>query len=346
MAFVKNILNVYYQNVGGLGMEPKQQELRTISHDYDFDVFILVETKLNKNIKDKDIFDRSFNVIRKDLKHRTRRTKSSGGVLVALKKGIIYMKQNLPISSRQTEKHHVECLWITINLEEREKINIFALYLHKECSPKNFMAIFKRIEEIYEQRKSETFLIAGDFNFHYYTNYVDGVYKPKKINGTKLNALLLFEKKCGLIECSDIRNDKGKKLDMIFSSKKFTVFGCPSELETQKMQHKALCFDLDTSTPLQNFQFAKMSDITIRNSKDVTLLENITENLTQNFDELTKNLMEINQVPLPMSLAENLKIYLNDIKHRKEYFEASLKSLVCKLSPQNTPECSQIIEIN
>lgn len=340
-------INFYYQNVGGLEMASRKQALKEISQNNQHDVFILVETKLKQNTKSDVMFDKSYNIIRKDLNNEKCKTKSNSGLLVAIKQGINHSEQKLLLTSQQKVEDHVEYLWITLYPERREKINIFALYLDKKCSPENYMKIFEKIEEVCVGRKNETFLLAGNFNLHYYFNPIRGICEPRKRSCKILSKSFSFEKNCGLLQYNRVREGQEKMHDMVFCSKKIIITDSLYKLETQSEQHKPLCFDLDDSSDGNNVQpsvqpaslsivptrkrtasssLDKLSSDTISNRKRTAnaSLEKLSSDLIKSFEDLTRNLTAFDRTSLPTPLSTNLKVCLNDVRNKKEYFEASL----------------------
>lgn len=254
----KSRLQFYYQNIDGLGDKSKREKLKQLSQTGDFNVFVLVETKLNSSIKKSELFDKTFKVARKDLIMPNR--KSKGGVLIAVKRDFTYVEQ--PVQSlKLNEKHHVQCKWIKIDLNGIGILNVCALYIHPSCSADNFKSFFKQFEQIYEKSQDELFLIAGDFNFTKYQKYLTGQYAPTKRNQTKLAFFNKAIERCGLGLVNPYANSNGAMLDMVFCSKsirsQIITTGSSSRLQNRVHQHPALCFEFDCSqrrnTQLPNF---------------------------------------------------------------------------------------------
>ena len=70
-------ISIYYQNSRGLGS--KHKRFFCTSSSYEYDIIILTETWLKKDILSAEFFDNSYAVYRKD-----RNIKRGGGVLTAL----------------------------------------------------------------------------------------------------------------------------------------------------------------------------------------------------------------------------------------------------------------------
>ena len=70
-------ISIYYQNSRGLGS--KHKRFFCTSSSYEYDIIILTETWLKKDILSAEFFDNSYAVYRKD-----RNIKRGGGVLIAL----------------------------------------------------------------------------------------------------------------------------------------------------------------------------------------------------------------------------------------------------------------------
>jgi hypothetical protein len=71
-------VSIYYQNSRGL--RSKSKRFFCTASTYDYDLIILTETWLHKNISSAEFFDASYTVFRRD-----RDIKRGGGVLIALK---------------------------------------------------------------------------------------------------------------------------------------------------------------------------------------------------------------------------------------------------------------------
>ena len=94
-------LSVYYHNVGGLRSKISDIAIKSTSLPYD--VIILIETWLNEDFYNAEIFDNNFyNVFRKDRCKEITGMKRGGGVLIATKANF---SVNQCINSESPDEH-------------------------------------------------------------------------------------------------------------------------------------------------------------------------------------------------------------------------------------------------
>lgn len=96
---------IYYQNVNRIRTKTKDLFLNVLNSDYD--IVCLTETNLNNSVFDGELFDTRYNVVRRDRYESSSHKSEGGGVLVALKKSLRFIRQ----ISWDSE---VEDLWIII----------------------------------------------------------------------------------------------------------------------------------------------------------------------------------------------------------------------------------------
>ena len=131
--------------------------IETFQATYDFDIFGVCESLLNKNIHNDDIFISGFSPdpFRVDKPDNIR----NGGVC-------LYFKENLPIKQRGDLELLPETIVAEIKLNKK-KIFFVLSYCHPNLSSTEFDEYVKSLEIIYENINKENpavTIITGDFN--------------------------------------------------------------------------------------------------------------------------------------------------------------------------------------
>ena len=173
-------LSVFYQNVQGLipikdlGNEnpllntTKVAELQAHIYKKEYDIVILNETWLTKNIHNNEIFSpNSYNVFREDRSLATHPAdpndkfkfrKNGGGVLIAIKTDIEVNPKKLNI------KCAAEILTIELTLHDKSKICISTLYRVGTLGQENFMTTQNYYQNLLKNKKNNRFFLVGDLN--------------------------------------------------------------------------------------------------------------------------------------------------------------------------------------
>ncbi|CAG9806511.1 unnamed protein product [Chironomus riparius] len=240
---LKNI-KIYYQNVEGLRTAHKQEQLKkSLKNCESINLIVFVETNFDKEIDTAEIFDKDFIVIRRDRQERAVRG-HGGGLLVAYPKSSIIKSVKIcdDISSCVDDKTQVEDLWLTINLTNGENLHLCIVYLRPQCKKEYFEQFFMKLKANFESRKSERFLIVGDFNFDDYRKLKQKVIVSKR-KGSKLDVM----DKCtqGLKQINRIHNKDDKVLDMIFTNIKGSVELSTYQLVKAQDKHPPLLVNLN-----------------------------------------------------------------------------------------------------
>lgn len=237
--------DVYYQNVDGLGNKTKQQYLKKFSKDEKHNVYVLVETKLNKDIKTTKLFDTTqFSVFRNDRKSDHN---AKGGILIALekplnKKDFKYDRKKIKNLSLSDKTGYVDYLWIQVLKQGFVTLNVIALYMHPDCKLYNYATLMERLWSLLETTINERILIVGDFNCEEYMERIGEEQTPRE--GTFRLAIHQMAEKLNLKQYSLIKNKRGIILDMVFCNEKLDVSRRPSDLENKKQDHFAFTFEI------------------------------------------------------------------------------------------------------
>ncbi|XP_070493854.1 uncharacterized protein [Chironomus tepperi] len=237
-------LKVYYQNVEGLRTAYKQEQLKnSLKNCETINLIVFVETNFDKEIETAEIFDNDFIVIRRDRQEHAVRG-HGGGLLLAYPKSSAIKSVKIcdDFSSGVDDKKEVEDLWLTINLTNGENLHLCIVYLRPQCRKEYFEQFFMKLKTNVENRKSERFLIVGDFNFDDYRQFKAKVITSKK-KGTKLDVM----DKCtqGLKQINRIHNKDDKVLDMIFTNIKGSVELSTYQLVKAQDKHPPLIVNLN-----------------------------------------------------------------------------------------------------
>ena len=131
--------------------------IESFQASYNFDIFGVCESLLNKNIKNDDILINGFSPdpFRADKPENTR----NGGVC-------LYFKENLPIKERSDLETIPETIVAEVKLN-RKKIFFVLSYCHPNLSSTEFDEYVKSLERIYQSIDKENpalTIITGDFN--------------------------------------------------------------------------------------------------------------------------------------------------------------------------------------
>jgi len=237
-------IKIYYQNVEGLRTAYKQEQLKkSLKNCESINLIVFVETNFDKEIDTAEIFDNDFVVIRRDRQEYAVRG-HGGGLLLAYPKSSAIKSVKIcdDFSSGVDDRREVEDLWLTINLTNGENLHLCIVYLRPQCRKEFFEQFFMKLKANLESRKSERFLIVGDFNFDDYRQFKAKVITSKK-KGTKLDVM----DKCtqGLKQINRIHNKDDKVLDMIFTNIKGSVELSTCQLVKAQDKHPPLLVNLN-----------------------------------------------------------------------------------------------------
>lgn len=149
-------LSIYYQNTRGLRTKTHEFYRSLISTN--FDVIVLTETWLNKNILSSELFDDRYIVYRRDRESTGfHRNKEGGGVLIAVAKHIC--------SCRILKwESNCEDLWVKLHLgNTRNEIILCAVYLPPPFQKSILDHFIDNCNKISDQ-SGATLCLCGDFN--------------------------------------------------------------------------------------------------------------------------------------------------------------------------------------
>ncbi|XP_030834551.1 uncharacterized protein LOC115921326 [Strongylocentrotus purpuratus] len=141
------ILTVNFQSARN-----KREEIHNPIDSSDPDIILGTETWLNSNIHIAKLFPPSYELIRND------RSDGYGGVLIALKKEIIF--ERLP----STPDANVEAIFIKISLPKKNFLIVGALYRPPSSTPKYMEDLCQSVESLHSHDRNAVIWLGGDLN--------------------------------------------------------------------------------------------------------------------------------------------------------------------------------------
>lgn len=305
---VSFLMLVYYQNVNRIRSKTHELLLSVLNCDYD--IICLTETNLNGAVFDSEIFDSRYNVLRRDRYESNMRKTEGGGVLIALKKHINFIRQ----ASWDSD---VEDLWISVlpTGKNVQTINICVCYLPPDLNFKCLLKFYDNCQNIITRSSElDEFLCIGDFNTPdiTWTKSIDSnAMTPIHSHGQKADLLLETIHLCNFNQYNNIPNQNNRFLDLIlFTSSSIQVYGA-TPLSRLDNHHPALVADLDDlKTKDKSFKPKKQKRLNFNKS---------------NFDMINHDLSEINW---PNVLKE-----LDNVDDLTDTFYRKLNDIISKHTP-------------
>lgn len=206
---------IYAQNVNGL--KTKTTEFLKESASSDFDIFLLTETNLDESFYDNEVFCDEFVVFRNDRNVRNNHfhKKSGGGVMIAVKHR--FSSQAIQIDGFEV----LEQICVEISVPKK-KIFLICVYFPPNSPSNLYKSHVSFVEEICKRSQPDDIILCyGDFNlpelswatdrdenFMYATNASSD--SEIFINDGFLSS--------GLRQVSNIKNERGKMLDLVFTN--------------------------------------------------------------------------------------------------------------------------------
>lgn len=205
-------MSVYYQNVRGL--RTKSRDVFNNSQTIPSDIFALTETNLTPSFYDNELFVSDYSVFRKD--GIIEGSDSSGrGVLIAVHSKFDAMLYTLPNS----ELLELVCVKISLH---KHCLYILCCYI-KPGQPtgvyQNMVDVFDHLFESIDP--CDNIIILGDFNLPdlQWEESDDGGYFIS-VNSVSEKEMLLTDRlsDLGLHQVSNVKNNLGRQLDLVFST--------------------------------------------------------------------------------------------------------------------------------
>lgn len=205
-------MSLYYQNVRGL--RTKLREVFLNSQKIPADIFALTETNLSPDFLNNEIFTFDFNVFRKD--GLVEGNVSSGrGVLIATHNQYDATSFNIP----NTELMELVCVKINLN---RRCLYLLCFYIRPDQPATVYQNAVDAVDYVFEATNSEDeIIVLGDFNLPHlqWVESDDARYLISSNSvSDKENIITDRMSDSGLHQLSNVKNNLGRQLDLVFST--------------------------------------------------------------------------------------------------------------------------------
>ncbi|XP_075167476.1 uncharacterized protein LOC142239568 [Haematobia irritans] len=219
-------------------MRTKLSSVFNGSINWDFDVYVLVETWLNSDFYNEEIFNANiYTIYRKDRDFIKSNCVKGGGVLIAVRKKIISSLCVLHNSDSLLDQLCVSLSGVSGN------INLVVSYIPPNSSDYLYNA---HVQNVLDLAVSDNkLLIFGDFNLGRVTwtfDPIESVMIPYNINSLSEMNLVDSFFSLNLVQINQFFNILNKILDLVFIDKdmKYAINECLNPLSKLDMHHKAL----------------------------------------------------------------------------------------------------------
>jgi hypothetical protein len=180
----------------------------------EYKIFVLVETWLNESFQDTELFDDDWIIFRKDRNYANSGTKRGGGVLIAVHRSL--NSELLPVNSTS------EQIWTKIAINNKSII-LGACYVPPCSSISVYNDIFVNVDNFSESLTDfDDLIIMGDFNRPNLKFLPDEdnktIFWPNNIVDEIDNELIDCFLRNDTYQISNVKNNRGHQLDLIFSS--------------------------------------------------------------------------------------------------------------------------------
>lgn len=235
-------LNILYQNVRGL---------RTKTNDFfrnvlgcNSDIICIIKTWLLPGVNDAELFDDRYVVYRCDRDYSTRIEEAGGGVLIAVRRGIVVSNMTIYPSNDRGSADEVS---ICITLSNNIFLHISCCYFLK-CSTQidDEKIFYDRMSDLILSNSDDYFLFVGDFNIRHASWLLCDVQCINLINTRDLGDDQLVANICdflkfnGLKQYNLIKNINNRQLDLVKSNFDRVVYRSFEPLIKEDAHHPTL----------------------------------------------------------------------------------------------------------
>lgn len=229
-------LVLYYQNVRGLNSK-LDEFYNFVFSCPSYYLFALTETWLSGAVLDSELFPSDFTVLRKDRCSRSTGMRRGGGVLLAIRSGI--MARALDLESACDFLASIPSIDIVgVRLVSgNSPLHIFVVYIPPFVTQSEVGILFE-VFEVFHLVYGPDILIIGDFNFTEYFNSLSGC---RSAVTNSLNNL------CSLLSISQfnyVRNAHGRILDLVLCSRWCNVSRSPDFAVREDSHHPSIVVDI------------------------------------------------------------------------------------------------------
>lgn len=225
-------------------MRTKSKNLFDFSSQYDYDIFVIIESWLNKDFFDAEYFNLNFyNVYRKDRSAEKTGHSKGGGVLVAVKKEF-----KSHICSKVVVDDLLDQLFVVIPAANGI-LYLCVSYVPPTSPPDLYAAHVNNILSLHENMVANArVFILGDFNLPniVWSNFNDFLL-PSNINKDYEINLIDSCFDMGLVQINNIYNGLNRILDLLFVSPeaKYFIYECLQPFSPANIHHKAIVVELE-----------------------------------------------------------------------------------------------------
>lgn len=240
------MLNIYYQNVGG--MRTKTNNIYTNILLNNYDIIAFTETWLNSNIFSSEVIDKRYTTFRRDRLLGTKNSKKDGGgLLLAISKDIKALRV-------QSWESVLEDLWVIVDININrtiKKIAICLAYLPPPIKLENLSLFLNNVNNVLNI--VDDVMILGDFNLGFIKwarlNENKHCTIPSAYHKSLGYALIDFISLNNLYQFNDICNSENRVLDLVLSNvENVTVTSPPDLLSKLDPRHPGLLVSISHSS--------------------------------------------------------------------------------------------------
>nr|XP_026499894.1 uncharacterized protein LOC113403525 [Vanessa tameamea] len=232
---------ILYQNVRGL--RTKTSEFFSNILNCEHDIICLTETWLLPGIFDSEIFDSRYSVYRCDRNYNERNDKMGGGVLIAVRNGLV-VKDPVFLPSNDIVSCDVFSLCVALRTKGKPvNCRFFCCYFPQSGSQfQDQLNFYERISELVILNPKDIFLIVGDFNVP------SAIWSPsstsaelcENIGNSMVNAMSSFMSLNNFSQYNLVSNINNRQLDLVFSNSNCRVMRCETPLVKEDLHHPTL----------------------------------------------------------------------------------------------------------
>ena len=155
-------LNFLTTNVNGLCANTKQTELTLTLHRHDIDIAVITETHLHKNVGDIQVFQRGYQLIRRDQNLAAVNKSKGGGIIIYVKNGTQYFVPNICVPN------DLEVCWCIINPSHPESLIVAGVYIPPDANSARRQVtadhLIETLDFLRSLRPRAKSVFLGDFN--------------------------------------------------------------------------------------------------------------------------------------------------------------------------------------
>lgn len=209
---IAGCLSIYYQNVRGL--RTKTNDIFLTSQALPYDIFALTETNLTSDFNNNELFPSNFNVFRRDVSSLDNNG-FGRGILIALNNQFDGTLFNIPNTDQ------CELICVKINISSR-CLYIMCCYVRPNEPFDTYQLICDAVDTVVEHiNPSDDIIVLGDFNLPR-LQWIESDDELHLIteNAISSKEVLLVDhfSDSGLFQMSNVKNNLGRQLDLVFST--------------------------------------------------------------------------------------------------------------------------------